>query len=420
VFGATHLFSHQKRKIKLLANKHILLGVTGSIAAYKSAELVRRLCDAGAEVQVVMTRAGVEFITPLTMQSLSGRPVYLHHLDTETEAAMGHISLARWADMVLIAPASADFMARLAQGRADDLLSSICLAHAGPFAVAPAMNRQMWAQASTQANVQILLDRGFHLFGPGDGDQACGEIGPGRMLEPLQIVEKSAALFDTGLLQGCRVLINAGPTQEDIDPVRYISNRSSGKMGFAIAEAAVEAGALVTLVAGPVALKAPDRVSYESVRSAAQMREQVLKHIPDQDIFIATAAVVDYRAAQIAPRKAKKQSRLTLELECTPDILCEVTAMSRPPFTVGFAAETENVEAYARSKLQEKALDMIVANEVGRHDRGFDSDNNELLVLWKEGQKKFPLGSKRRLARELIKLIAERYDAKGTCAPSGA
>ncbi len=406
--------------MKLLANKHILLGVTGSIAAYKSAELIRRLRDAGAEVQVVMTQAGAEFITPLTMQALSGRPVYLQHLDTETEAAMGHSSVARWADMVLIAPASADFMARLVQGRADDLLSSICLAHAGIFAVAPAMNRQMWEQASTQANVQILLERGFHLFGPGEGDQACGENGPGRMLEPQQIAEKCATLFHTGLLQGCRVLINAGPTQEAIDPVRYISNYSSGKMGFAIAEAAIEAGALVTLVAGPVALKAPDRVSYVPVRTAAQMREQVLKHIPDHDIFVASAAVADYQVIQVAPQKTKKQSRLTLELEHTPDILREVTALPQPPFTVGFAAETENVKAYAAAKLKEKALDMIVANEVGRPDKGFDSDNNELLVLWKDGRKTFPLGPKRRLARELIKLIVERYHAKGTSAPSRA
>ncbi len=397
-----------------LANKRILLGVTGSIAAYKSAELARRLREAGAEVQVVMTRGGAEFITPLTLQALSGRPVFLHHLDAETEAAMGHISLARWADLVLIAPASADFLARLAQGRADDLLATLCLACDGPLAVAPAMNRQMWAQASTQDNMRLLRERGVHVFGPGSGDQACGENGPGRMLEPREIAEQSAALFDSGLLQGRRVLISAGPTREDIDAVRYISNRSSGKMGFAIAQAAVEAGARVTLVAGPVALQAPERVRRIDVRSAAEMREAVLGRMEGQDIFIAAAAVADYRVARPAAGKVKKQARLILELERNPDILRAVTALPVPPFTVGFAAETENVAAYARAKLRDKALDMIVANEVGRHDRGFDSDDNELLVLWKGGEKSLPLGPKGRLARELITLIAERYGAKDT------
>ncbi len=398
--------------MKRLTNKRILLGITGSVAAYKGADLVRRLRDAGAEVQVVMTRGGAEFITPLTLQALSGRPVFLHHLDTETEAAMGHISLARRADLVLIAPASADFIARLAQGRADDLLATLCLASAGPLAVAPAMNQQMWSQPATQDNLRRLRQRGVHVFGPGSGGQACGETGPGRMLEPQEIVALSAALFDTGLLQGRRVLIDAGPTQEDIDAVRYLSNRSSGKMGFALAEAAVEAGAAVTLVSGPVALPTPERVTRIDVRTAAQMHAAVLGRAQEQDIFIAAAAVSDYRAAQPLPGKAKKQARLTLELVRNPDILRDVTALPRHPFTVGFAAETENVEDYARAKLRDKALDMIVANEVGRGDRGFESDDNELLVLWEGGRKRLPLGPKGRLARELITLIAERYGAE--------
>ncbi|VAW84954.1 Phosphopantothenoylcysteine decarboxylase / Phosphopantothenoylcysteine synthetase [hydrothermal vent metagenome] len=397
-----------------LANKRILLGVTGSIAAYKSAELVRRLIDAGATVQVVMTEAAQAFVTPFTLQTLSGRPVHCALMDADAEATMGHIEQARWADLIVVVPASANFIARLAHGRADDLLSAICLASAAPLAVAPAMNQQMWANAATQANVAILAERGVTLLGPAVGEQACGDVGAGRMLEPDQIVARCTEQFEVGVLAGCRVLVTAGPTQEDIDPVRYISNRSSGKMGFSIAAAAAEAGALVTLISGPVALDTPARVSRIDVRSAAQMLAAVQAY-EAPDIVIAAAAVADYRPLQVAAQKIKKQAgSAQLSLEQTPDILATIAENRGDMFVVGFAAETEHLEKNARVKLEKKSLDLIAANWVGGERGGFDSDENALTVLWPNGGVELPMVSKEKLARLLIEIVAEKFDAKNS------
>jgi len=398
-----------------LTNKNILLGVCGSIAAYKSAELVRRLKQASAEVRVVLTAGGAEFVTPLTFQALSGNPVHTELLDTEAEAAMGHIELARWADAVVIAPASANFIARLAQGRANDLLSAICLATEATVAIAPAMNQQMWANAATRENLHTLTERGIEQFGPGEGDQACGETGPGRLLEAEQLAQLTADLFETGLLAGHTVLITAGPTQEAIDPVRYLSNRSSGKMGYAIAQAAAEAGARVILVSGPTALSAPPRVERIDVKTAQEMLDAVMANISEASIFISTAAVADYRPADIATQKIKKQQdTLSLQLVRNPDILAEVTALPNSPFTVGFAAETENLEQHAREKLEKKKLDMIAANFVGENvddttgkTSGFESDENALLILTADNKHQLPTVKKSKLGRQLIKLIAE-------------
>ncbi len=398
-----------------LANKRILLGVTGSIAAYKSAELVRRLAEAGATVQVVMTDAAQAFVTPFTLQTLSGRPVHTALMDADAEAVMGHIEQARWADLILIAPASANFIAKLAQGEADDLLSAICLASEAPLSVAPAMNRQMWANAATQQNVATLAARGVRLLGPAAGEQACGEVGEGRLLEPEQIVTICAEQFQVGLLAGRRLLITAGPTQEDIDPVRYLSNRSSGKMGFALAAAAVEAGARVTLISGPVALATPERVTRIDVRSAEEMLTAVQANIESQDVLIAAAAVADYRPLQVATQKIKKQAGgAQLSLEQTPDILATISAEKGDLFVVGFAAETERLEENARLKLEKKSLDMIAANRVGEAQGGFESDENALSVLWQGGGVTLPMVSKEKLARLLIEIVAERFDAKGS------
>lgn len=395
-----------------LTNKRILLGITGGIAAYKSADLVRRLRAAGASVRVVMTRAACEFITPLTLQALSGQPVRTDLLDPSAEAAMGHIELARWADAVLIAPASADFLAKLVHGRADDLLSTLCLACNAPLALAPAMNHVMWSHAATQNNVSVLRARGVHLFGPGQGDLACGESGPGRMLEPEQLLAQVAELFETGLLAGMQVLVTAGPTREDIDAVRFISNRSSGKMGYAVAAAAAEAGAQVTLVSGPVALTPPARVQCITVRSAQDMYDAVLARAAGCDIFVAAAAVADYRPATAQAGKLKKTApELTLSLQRTPDILASVAALPGAPFTVGFAAETENLIEHAQAKRTAKAVDMIAANWVGRAGSGFDSDTNALQLFWQDGGVELALADKEHLARELIGVIAQRYRA---------
>lgn len=392
-----------------LNNKHILLGVSGSIAAYKSAELVRRLKDADADVRVVLTAGGAEFVTPLTFQALSGNPVHMDLLDTEAEAAMGHIELARWADAILVAPASANFIARLAQGRADDLLSAICLATSSTVAIAPAMNQQMWANAATQENLRQLSERGVLQFGPGEGDQACGEVGPGRMLEAEQLAQLTADIFETGQLAGRTVLITAGPTQEAIDPVRYLSNRSSGKMGYAIAQAAAEAGAKVILISGPSALATPPRVERIDVRSAQQMHDAVMQQVNSSDIFIGTAAIADYRPVHIAEQKIKKtQDTLTLELQRNPDILAEVAALKDGPFTVGFAAETENLEQHAREKLERKGLNMIAANLVGENT-AFESDENALLILTTDDKQQLPTASKTVLGRQLIEAIAKHY-----------
>jgi phosphopantothenoylcysteine decarboxylase/phosphopantothenate--cysteine ligase len=391
--------------------KHILLGVTGGIAAYKSADLVRRLRERGAEVQVVMTDGAREFVTPMTFQALSGRPVRTDLWDPAAEASMGHIELARWADLVLIAPASADFLARLAGGRADDLLATTCLATAAPIALAPAMNHQMWANAATQANVALLKQRGVHVFGPGNGDQACGEVGAGRMLEPTELAALAdSTLVPHGVLSGRRVLITAGPTREPIDPVRFISNRSSGKMGFAVAQAAREAGAEVVMICGPVALATPAGVRRVDVESAADMLAAVQAEVRPDDIFISTAAVADYRPAQAAAQKIKKtEESLALQMARTTDIIGTLAAgPARPAFVVGFAAETDTVEQNARSKMLRKNLDMIAANEVG-HDKAFDCADNELIVLWRSGRKLLPRNAKTQLARELIEIIATVY-----------
>lgn len=395
-----------------LAEKRVLLGITGGIAAYKSADLVRRLRERGAEVRVVMTRGAREFITPLTFQALSGRPVHTELLDHDEEAGMGHITLARWADVILIAPASADFMAKLAHGLADDLLSTLCLAADAPLLAAPAMNQGMWVAQATQANSRILSDRGVVLLGPAEGDQACGETGPGRMLEVADLLNLLESHFHSDLLAGRRIMVTAGPTREAIDPVRYISNRSSGRMGYAIARAAQEAGASVTLVSGPVALTAPERVQCVLVESAEQMRDKVMAGMTGVDIFIAAAAVADFHSSRIQDQKIKKTDKgVTLKLEKNPDILAEVAALQKAPFTVGFAAETEDVERNAQGKLADKKLDMIAANQVGS-GLGFDSDENALQVFWQGGGVSLEKSTKDKLARRLVRVIAEQYYAR--------
>lgn len=391
-----------------LVNKRILLGVTGGIAAYKSADLVRRLQDAGADVRVVMTTAAQEFITPLTMQALSGNPVHTTLLDSEAEAGMGHIQLARWADLVLVAPASADFIARLVQGQGDDLLTTVCLATAAPIAVAPAMNQGMWRNASTQANVEVLIQRKIQIFGPAAGEQACGDIGPGRMLEPLALVDAAASLFATGSLAGKKVVITAGPTREAIDPVRYISNHSSGKMGYALAQAAIEAGARTVLISGPTQLAPPERVEFLSVTTAEEMLAASMQQAQGCDVFIAAAAVADYRPQAIAVQKIKKtgEAGITLELIKNPDIVASIAALDAKPYTVGFAAESENLIAHAQQKLARKNLDLIIANNIAVTGIGFNSDDNAVTVIDKQHQQELSQRSKPQLARELIALIA--------------
>ncbi|WP_455199775.1 bifunctional phosphopantothenoylcysteine decarboxylase/phosphopantothenate--cysteine ligase CoaBC [Kaarinaea lacus] len=398
--------------MKQLANKQILLGITGSIAAYKACELVRLLRDAGSEVRVVMTRSATEFVSPLTFQALSQNTVHRELLDEQAEAAMGHIELARWADAVIIAPASANSIARLAQGRADDLLSTVCLATSAPVAVAPAMNQQMWLDASTQENITLLKNHGVHIWGPAEGDQACGDVGPGRMLEPPEIREHIATLFETGALAGLKIVITAGPTREPIDPVRFISNRSSGLMGYAIAEAVVEAGGHCVLVSGPTHLATPDRVKRIDVETAQQMHVAVMEHATDCDVFIAAAAVSDYRAQELAQQKIKKsQQNLNLQLVRNPDILSDVAMQYPTVFTVGFAAETQDIQQYAIQKLNQKSLNMIVANDISRRDIGFDSEDNEVAVYWQGGEQTFEKASKSQIARQLIQLIAQQLNA---------
>jgi len=399
-----------------LSNKRVLLGVTGSIAAYKSADLIRRLRDVGAEVRVVMTDGSKAFVTPLTFQALSGLPVHENLLDKEAEAAMGHIELARWADVILIAPATANCLATLAQGRADELLYAVCLASEIPLAIAPAMNKHMWADAATQENVRVLAQRGVLFIGPDSGEQACGDVGEGRMTNSENILARLADLFSVGSLSGQTVLITAGPTREALDPVRFLSNHSSGKMGYAIAEAAVEAGAKVILVSGPVSLDTPDRVSRFNVESAADMESEVKQHIVKADIFISTAAVSDYRPVIMQQEKIKKNNaRLTLELEKNTDILATIKKNYAKTFCVGFAAETQSLKDYALSKLKQKNIDMIVANLVGpaaeKTAGTFNSDMNELHIYWSHGEAKLELASKAKLARELIALIAQRFSS---------
>jgi phosphopantothenoylcysteine decarboxylase/phosphopantothenate--cysteine ligase len=395
-----------------LANRQVLLGITGGIAAYKSAELVRRLRDAGATVRVVMTPAACEFITPLTLQALSGEPVHLDLLDPAAEAAMGHIELARWADLVLVAPASADFMARVAAGIADDLLSTLCLATKAPLLFAPAMNQAMWSNAATQQNLHTLTARGVRFAGPGEGAQACGDTGPGRMLEVPDLVSAAIGVFASGPLAGVRLMLTAGPTREAIDPVRYISNSSSGKMGFALAAAAADAGAEVTLVAGPVSLPTPAGVSRIDVITAGEMHAAVMARVADCDVFIGCAAVADYRAAEIAPQKIKKTGEtLELHLVRNPDIIAAVAAHRPRPFTVGFAAETSDLLVHARQKLERKGLDLVIANDVSRSDIGFGSDRNEVRVVSASGDGEPQSGSKQAVARALVEDIAHRLHA---------
>ena len=392
-----------------LFNRNVLLGVSGGIAAYKSAELVRLLQNHGASVRVIMTRGAQEFITPLTLQALSGQPVHTELLDEEAEMGMGHIELGRWADLLLIAPATADLIARLANGRADDLLTTVALATAAPVMLAPAMNQQMWHDQATVDNCATLLGRGITLVGPAQGEQACGDVGPGRMEEPAIIAERAAGCFSSGALAGKRVVITAGPTREAMDPVRYISNHSSGKMGFALAQAAVDAGAQTTLLAGPVALATPEHVTRIDVESADQMLLQSMALVAECDVFIACAAVADYRPAQQQAQKIKKQGEsMTLELVRNPDIVATVAASGDGTFTVGFAAETTDVIAYARGKLENKGLDLIVANDVANPAIGFNSDDNAVTLVWPGGEQALPQARKSVIASQIIAKIAER------------
>lgn len=401
-----------------LAFMNIVLGITGGIAAYKTPDLVRRLRERGADVQIVMTASAEEFVTGTALQAVSGRPIRSNLWDKEAEAAMSHIELARWADIVLIAPATAEIMSRIVSGGAPDLLTTICLATEAPVAVAPAMNRIMWSNPATQANRDILEARGIHILGPAVGSQACGETGAGRMLEPDTI---AAAVFDIatgkgeGLLDGKKVVITAGPTREPIDPVRYISNRSSGKMGYAMARAAAAQGADVVLISGPVNLPDPPGVEVRNVTTAQEMNDAAHDCAGAADLFIAAAAVADYRPASVKEQKIKKNDvSMTLDLVRCPDILASIADLDAGPFTVGFAAETEKVDEYARSKLEKKNLDMIIANRVG-NDCGFDRDDNTVSVFWGDGEKRFPKAQKSALARDLIELIAQRYyAARGT------
>jgi len=394
-----------------LTARRLLLLVSGGIAAYKAPDVVRRLRDAGAEVRVVMTPAATRFVTPLTLQAVSGHDVRVELFDSAAEAAMGHIELARWCDAVLVAPASADFIARLRAGLADDLASAVCLASAAPLLLAPAMNQQMWQHPATRENLAALVARGATVCGPASGSQACGETGPGRMVESAEIVAAAAALFAPGTLAGLHVVVTAGPTREALDPVRYISNHSSGKMGYAVAAAAREAGATVTLVSGPTRLAAPPGVALVAVASAREMLAAVNDALAACDIFIATAAVADYRPASPSQNKIKRDGApRALELVPNPDILASVAAREDAPFTVGFAAETDDVEAHARTKLTRKRIDMIAANHVGG-ELGFDSDDNELTVLWNGGRAPLARAAKPELARRLIELVATRYRA---------
>jgi len=392
-----------------LSNKRVIVGVSGGIAAYKSAELVRRLQDAGAEVRVVMTPGAEEFIRPLTLQALSGYPVHADLLDPEAEAGMGHIELARWADLVLIAPATADFIATMVHGRANSLLNAVYLATPAMVAVAPAMNQGMWSHPATTANMELLSQRQVKIFGPDNGIQACGDIGPGRMQQPDILVEQVAACFASQQLSGMKMVITAGPTREAIDPVRYISNHSSGKMGYALAEAAIEAGAEVTLISGPVNLQPPERCTLIPVISAADMHSATMSACANADILISSAAVADYRPVTVATQKIKKHAdAMTLEMEKNPDIVSAAATKYDDLFVVGFAAETQDVESYARGKLERKNLDAIVANDVSRSDVGFNSDNNEAWWISADTSKAFSIRSKTQLARDIVAAIAEQ------------
>ncbi|MGE9553159.1 bifunctional phosphopantothenoylcysteine decarboxylase/phosphopantothenate--cysteine ligase CoaBC [Erwinia amylovora] len=398
-----------------LTGKHIVLGVSGGIAAYKAPELVRRLRDRGAEVRVVMTEAAKAFITPLSLQAVSGYPVSDDLLDPAAEAAMGHIELGKWADLVVLAPATADLIARVTAGIANDLVTTLCLATPAPIAVVPAMNQQMYRAPATQYNLQVLAERGVMLWGPDSGSQACGDVGPGRMLDPLAIVDEAVNWASpVNDLKHLNIMITAGPTREALDPVRFITNHSSGKMGFAIAAAAAKRGANVTLIAGPVALPTPAWVKRTDVITAAEMQQAVMADAHRQHIFIGTAAVADYRAAEVSAEKIKKQGdEITLRMVKNPDIVATVAAMQESrPYVVGFAAETQNVEEYAQQKRVRKNLDLICANDVSKAGQGFNSDSNALHLFWQEGDKILPLSDKSLLGQQLTDEIVSRYDEK--------
>jgi phosphopantothenoylcysteine decarboxylase/phosphopantothenate--cysteine ligase len=395
--------------VKSLINKNILLGVTGGIAAYKSAEIVRELKKARSSVRVVMTQSAQEFITPLTLQALSGNPVSTDLLDKEAEAAMGHIELARWADAILIAPATANTLARLSSGRADDLLSSITLAFDGPIGLAPAMNQAMWKDERTQSNIANLEEKNFSLYGPGSGEQACGDVGLGRMLEPSEIVELFSSLFAVGSLSNKSILITAGPTQEPIDPVRYVTNKSSGKMGYALAEAAIEAGAQVTLVSGPVNIEPLASCNLVSVKTAKEMYDAVIHHAKGKDVYIGTAAVADYSPARIESSKIKKddsKESLVLEMKENQDILKAVSEMENRPYVVGFAAETDDLLKNARKKLEKKKLDLIIANDVSDKTIGFDSEENEVTLITNSEEVLLDRSSKKKIAKRIVEFIS--------------
>jgi len=397
-----------------LANKNVLLGVSGGIAAYKTPDLVRKLTALNANVRVVLTNSATEFVSPMSLQAVSGNPVHQHLLDPAAEAAMGHIELAKWADILLIAPATANIMAKCSHGIANDLLTTLYLATQAQVFIAPAMNQQMWKAAATQANLQLLEERGVSFIGPASGEQACGDIGAGRMVEPLDIatfIHKAIHKSRSQALAGKHILVTAGPTQEPLDPVRFISNHSSGKMGFAIADEAIQAGARVTLIAGPVSLPTPRGCNRINVTTADEMLYACEKAVSSTDVFISTAAVADYKAAQVAGNKIKKSGdELTLTFVKNPDILATIAMRKDKPFCVGFAAESQNVETYARGKLKNKNLDMIAANDITAEGLGFNSDNNALHVIWHDGDAHLPATSKQALAEALLGLIATQYD----------
>jgi phosphopantothenoylcysteine decarboxylase/phosphopantothenate--cysteine ligase len=409
-----------------LAKKKILLGITGGIAAYKTPDLVRKLTALGAQVRCVMSASAAEFVSPLALQAVSGHPIGDDLLDRNAEAAMGHIELAKWADKVLIAPATANFMAKLAHGLADDLLSTLCLATSAPIYIAPAMNQQMWHAKATQSNLGVLQQRGIAILGPAPGEQACGDVGFGRMLEPVEIADMLSQSSVEPLLADRHIVITAGPTREEIDPVRFISNHSSGKMGYALANAAVALGAKVTLVSGPVNLPCPAGVNLVNVVSAEQMHSAVMNAVdvghpnatnnnmqPNCDIFIGCAAVADYKPQQKTEQKIKKSdTELTLTFTRNPDILSDVAHLAQPPFTVGFAAETQDVAHYAHDKLKRKKLDMIAANDVSQAGLGFNSEQNALNVYWNNGGKNLGVADKSQLAISLMTLVAQRHALK--------
>lgn len=397
-----------------LANKNVLLCVSGGIAAYKAPDLVRKLTALNANVRVVLTHSAAEFVSPMSLQAVSGNPVHQHLLDPAAEAAMGHIELAKWAEILLIAPATANIMAKCAHGIADDLLTTLYLATEAQVFIAPAMNQQMWKAPATRANLELLQQHGVSFIGPASGEQACGDVGAGRMVEPLDIatfINRAHTTSTSHALEGKHILITAGPTREPLDPVRYLSNHSSGKMGFAIADEAIKAGATVTLIAGPVSLPTPLGCHRVNVTTAEEMLHACEAAVANTDIFISTAAVADYKAAQVSGNKIKKNGdELTLTFVKNPDILATIAMRENKPFCVGFAAESQDVEAYARGKLKNKNLDMIAANDISAEGLGFNSDNNALHVIWHDGDKQLPATSKQALAEALLELIAVQHD----------